>query len=252
MGVAARGAATLFKFFWSMHGGEARRGIAGVRNGEYGMGASWESDVTDVSTYEEPAADDVALMREIASGDSRAFKRLYDRHSSAVYTLALRMLKQVQDAEQLLTDVFFEVWNARARYDETRACPRTYLMRLTRSRAIDRLRRKGAIGIDQQVGATLDPAEGIDVAVEERPGESAEMQEERERIVRALATLDAEQRAAIECAYFDGMSHAQIAQRLNKPLGTIKSYIRLGMGKLRAAFGVGSVDGTGGRVEGVA
>ncbi|HEY4328096.1 MAG TPA: sigma-70 family RNA polymerase sigma factor [Phycisphaerae bacterium] len=177
-------------------------------------------------------ADDIALMGAIARGDSQAFKMFYDRHSSAVYTLALRMLRNPQDAEQLLTDVFFEIWNARDRYDQDRAAPLTYLMRLTRSRGIDRLRRKGPV-----TGISLDPAAGIDVAVSDAAVSPIEADEERGRVSSALGALDPDHRRVIECAYYDGLSHAQIAERLGKPLGTVKSSIRLGLAKLRDLLG---------------
>jgi RNA polymerase sigma-70 factor, ECF subfamily len=177
------------------------------------------------------SADDFALMDAIARGDSVAFKTFYDRHSPAVYTLALRMLKTPQEAEQLLTDVFFEIWSARGRYDAERANPLTYLMRLTRSRAIDRLRRKGPVGMNR--GVSLDPAEGIDVPVDAEPNAAVEADEERRRVVTALDALDQDHRRIIECAYYDGLSHTEIAQRLNKPLGTVKSSIRIGLAKLK-------------------
>jgi RNA polymerase sigma-70 factor (ECF subfamily) len=177
-------------------------------------------------------ADDFALMAAISAGDSVAFKSFYDRHASTVYTLALRMLKKPQDAEQLLTDVFFEIWNARQRYDADRANPLTYLLRLTRSRAIDRLRRKPAPG-----GISLDPAEGIDVPVDSAPAARIEADEDRRRITAALSALDTDHRKILECAYYEGLSHAQIAQQLNKPLGTVKSSIRLGLAHLRSLLG---------------
>ncbi len=173
--------------------------------------------------------DDYALMRAIAGGDSAALKVLFERHGPVVHALCLRMLKDRGDAEQLLTDVFFEVWSSRERYDEARGNPLTYLMRLTRSRGIDRLRRKDLLGR----GVSLDPAAGIDVAVEERAGERAEADEERAMIMRALAVLDRDQRAAIECAYYEGLSHTQIAERLKKPLGSVKSALRTGLVRLR-------------------
>ena len=142
------------------------------------------------------------------------------------------MLKSPQDAEQLLTDVFFEIWNSRQRYDADRANPLTYLMRLTRSRAIDRLRRKPAPG-----GISLDPAEGIDVPVASAPAAPAEAEEDRRRVATALSALDVEQRKVLECAYYEGLSHTQIAQRLDKPLGTVKSSIRLGLAHLRSLLG---------------
>ncbi len=85
-------------------------------------------------------------MRAISEGDAAAFRAFYDRHSPTVYALCVRMLKNPGDAEQLLTDVFFEIWSSRDRYDATRSNPLTYLMRMTRSRAIDKLRRKGPVG----------------------------------------------------------------------------------------------------------
>ena len=181
------------------------------------------SAVTGTHVSPDRPLDDIALMRRIASGETASLKEFYDRHSATVYTLALRMMKDAGEAEQLLTDVFFEIWESRARYDEARAAPRTYLMRLARSRAIDRMRRKGPIGTgDRRV--TLDPAAGIDVAGEEAlPGSAVEADEERVRVKRALNALEPEQRRAIECAYFDGLSHTQIAAELNKPLGTVKA-----------------------------
>ncbi len=200
----------------------------------YGMCEHLEQRLPPTTAIMDPPtdpADDYTLMRAIAAGDAEALRTFYDRHSPVVYALALRMLRQPQDAEQLLTDVFFEVWNSRERYDEVRSNPVTYLMRLTRSRAIDRLRRKGPVG--GKGGVSLDPAAGIDVAVNAAPQAAMEADEERVRIGRALAALEPEQRTAVECAYYEGLSHSQIADRLNKPLGTVKSYIRLGLARLR-------------------
>jgi RNA polymerase sigma-70 factor (ECF subfamily) len=175
--------------------------------------------------------DDISLMRAVAAGDSRALKVLYDRHSGIVYTLACRMLRDVHDAEQLLTDVFYEIWNARERYDETRANPLTYLTKLTRSRAIDRMRRRRPLG-SARASVPLDPAAGIDVTVQDGPS-AVEAEDDRAKIRKALSILDPDHRAIIECAYFDGLSHSEIASRLNKPLGTVKSSIRLGLAHLR-------------------
>ncbi len=181
------------------------------------------------------ADDDYGLMRAIGAGDGAALRVFYERHSSAVYTLCVRMLRDVQEAEQLLTDVFFEIWSSRGRYDEERSNPLTYLMRITRSRAIDRLRRKGPPG--SSGGVSLDPAGGIDVAIEDAPGTAAELDENRVMVMKALRVLDVDQRAVIECAYYEGLSHAQIAAKLNKPLGTVKSCMRQGLVRLREVLG---------------
>jgi RNA polymerase sigma-70 factor (ECF subfamily) len=172
--------------------------------------------------------DDYALMRAITAGDAVAFKTFYARHSAVVYTLCVRMIRDSQEAEQLLTDVFFEIWSSRGRYDETRSNPLTYLMRITRSRAIDKLRRKGPVG-----GVSLDPGSGIDVAIEDAPSTLAEADESRVIVIKALRVLDVEQRRVIECSYYEGLSHAQIATKLNKPLGTVKSCMRQGLVRLR-------------------
>jgi RNA polymerase sigma-70 factor (ECF subfamily) len=174
--------------------------------------------------------DDYALMRAISAGDAAAFKAFYSRHTNTVYSLCLRMLRDAQEAEQLLTDVFFEVWSSRGRYDETRSNPVTYLLRITRSRAIDRLRRRAPVGSN---GVSLDPGSGIDVAIEEAPGSFAEVEENRMIVVNALRVLDVEQRRVIECSYYEGLSHSQIAEKLNKPLGTVKSCMRQGLVRLR-------------------
>jgi DNA-directed RNA polymerase specialized sigma24 family protein len=106
--------------------------------------------------------DDYALMRAISAGEAAAFKTFYIRHSATVYTLCLRMLHDPQDAEQLLTGLFFEIWTTRAPYDETRVNPLTHLLRITRSRAIDKLRRKAPLS-----GISLDPSSGTDAAVDD-------------------------------------------------------------------------------------
>jgi len=183
---------------------------------------------TPISMTADAPSDDIALMRAIAEGDRVAFKTFYDRHSSLVHSLALRMLKSPQDAEQLLTDVFFEIWTARGRYDELRSNPLTYLMRLARSRAIDRLRRKGPV-----TGSSLDPATGIDVPIDDAPANPAIAKEDRHRVSAALSAIDPDHRRVIECAYYEGLSHTQISQRLNMPLGTVKSSTRLGLARLR-------------------
>lgn len=192
------------------------------------LGRTW---LPDRSTVADSSPDDVALMQGVASGDAAALRQLYERHAPQVHGVALRMLRDAVEAEQLLIDVFFELWTARARYDQERAQPLTYILRVTRSRALDRLRKRPALG-----GVALDPAAGMDVAVDDSPGEGAQAAEHQELVASALAELDPEQRRAIECAYFEGLSHTQIAERLKKPLGTVKSQIRLGLERLRGTL----------------
>jgi RNA polymerase sigma-70 factor (ECF subfamily) len=167
--------------------------------------------------------DDYALMRRIAARDQAALRTLYDRHAALIYTLMMRIVRNRNDADELLTDVFFEVWAQSARFDETRACPRTYLVMLSRSRAIDRLRSRGRQAATMQI--TESSASPIDSASEDR---------EIAGIVRsALDALDPPQRQMIEYAFYDGLSHSEIAAKTQQPLGTVKTYIRRGLIRLR-------------------
>ena len=172
--------------------------------------------------------DDFPLMRSIAARDQAAFRLFYDRHSDLVYALCLRILRNRADAEELLVDVFWELWERAARYEEARGNPRTYLLTLARSRAIDRLRarRVATADIDHaEPAATTDSSDD--------PVKSAISAESRLAIRQAIDRLDPQQRQAIECAYYEGLSHSEIADKLNKPLGTVKTYIRQGLIHLR-------------------
>lgn len=175
--------------------------------------------------------DDVALMTAIKAQDRSALQQLYDRHSGAVFTLALRMLHDRSEAEQLLVDVFFEVWQRFDRYDAARANPLTYLMRLTRSRAIDRLRSREKLKL-----VPLESGGINDIGSAERPDDGLLMDERRKMVSEALAVLEPSERRVIESAYYDGLSHSQIAEKFQKPLGSVKSTIRLGLVRLREFF----------------
>jgi len=173
--------------------------------------------------------DDLVLMESIAAGDATALRTLYDRRAALVLAVCVRILRDRSAAEELLVDIFHELWERADRYDPKRASPLTYLMTITRSRAIDRLRARpkvAAVALEQSE-SDLPPAEGAS------PVGEAESGERRSIVRRALSRLDPSQRQAIECAYYDGLSHSQIAEKLNKPLGTIKTYIRQGLIRLR-------------------
>jgi RNA polymerase sigma-70 factor (ECF subfamily) len=171
-------------------------------------------------------------VERVASGDADALARLYDGTASLVYGLALRVLRDAGGAEEITADVYMQVWREAARYDAVRGSAVRWLLTLTRSRAIDRLR----AGASQRARhAPLDEAAAVhDTA----PGpEHAATEGERRRLVRAaLARLSAEQREAIELAYFRGMSHSEIAAHLGAPLGTVKTRIRLSVDHLRNAL----------------
>ena len=185
-------------------------------------------------------ARDAALVERMARGDAEAVADLYDRHARVVYSLLLRILQDDAEAEDLAQDVFVQAWQQAARYDTSRGTVPAWLLNMARSRAIDRVRAKrvrpeGApVAIDVLMQSM--PAPG-DVASEVLAGEDAAI------LRRQLAALPLLQRVAIELAYFEGLSHREVAERLGEPLGTVKTRIRMGLLKLRDALAVPSVEG---------
>lgn len=170
------------------------------------------------------------LIRGAASGDQDALGALYDATSRTVYGLLLRILSDASAAEEVLLDVYEQVWRQAAQYSRERGSPLAWLTTIARSRAIDRLRRGRR---EQQ---NTEPLEGI-VATARAPGASAEdavMAGEVRAVVReALGSLTPEQREVIELAYYGGMSHSEIAAARGIPLGTVKTRTRLGLMRLR-------------------
>ncbi|HEY3160011.1 MAG TPA: sigma-70 family RNA polymerase sigma factor [Vicinamibacterales bacterium] len=175
-------------------------------------------------------AEDVESLRLVVSGDQGAAAALYDRHSRALYSLILRIVGDESEAEDVLQEVFVQAFRQAGRYDASRGVVAAWLLMMARSRAIDRLRarRTRVEGRTGEVQVLNDlPDSQPDVA-------SAMLGEEQTRLVRqALEELPLLQRMAIELAYYEGLSHSEIAQRLEQPLGTVKTRIRLGLLKLR-------------------
>ena len=172
-----------------------------------------------------------ALLAEAAAGDQDAFAHFYDATSAAVYGLALRILRDRAEAEEAALDVFLQVWRDAARYDPSRGSALAWVLVLARSRSIDRLRARrpawrAETAFDEE--AFADDAHG--------PGEVSWISQQGAIVRRALRDLPGEQRVALELAYFGGLTHAEIAERLSVPVGTAKTRIRLGMMKLREAL----------------
>jgi RNA polymerase sigma-70 factor (ECF subfamily) len=175
----------------------------------------------------------IALIKRIAGGDQSALATLYDTTNRLVYGLILRVLGDVSAAEEVLLDVYTQVWRQAVNYDTRRGTPLAWLTTIARSRAIDRLRSGWQ---DQQRKESLD-ALGDAPAGAANPEETT-VASERQRFVRAaLQSLTPEQREVIELAYYSGLSHSEIAAKLNQPLGTVKTRTRLGMIKLRETLG---------------
>ncbi|MDW8241161.1 MAG: sigma-70 family RNA polymerase sigma factor [Acidobacteriota bacterium] len=168
-------------------------------------------------------------IRQIAAGDQVALGQLYDGTSRFVYGLALRILGDPGEAEEVTLDVYEQVWRQAGDYSLQRGTPLVWLTMLTRSRAIDRLR---VAKRQRHREESLDEAHYFTSTLAS-PEEDALTVERRQLVQEALRSLNPDQRQAVELAYFHGMSHAEIAQYLGEPLGTVKTRIRSGMMKLR-------------------
>ena len=183
-------------------------------------------DSTEFRTRDQ---DWVALIKSVAGGDQSALTTLYDATSRLVFGLVVRIVSDRETAEEVLLDVFTQVWRQASSYDTNRGAPLAWLMTIARSRAIDRLRSGKH---DQQNKEPLDSIGEVS-ATSANPEETT-VNSERQRLVRAaLNTLSPEQREVIELAYYSGLSHSEIALKLGQPLGTVKTRTRLGMMKLR-------------------
>jgi RNA polymerase sigma-70 factor (ECF subfamily) len=181
--------------------------------------------------------DDQEDLRRLAAGDGDAAARLYDRHARAVYSLALRIVNDEGDAEDVVQEVFAQAWRQAARYDASRGVVAAWLLMMARSRAIDKLRsaraRPDSRGVD-------DPRAIDDMPAVVRDAPSRIIDAENARLAqRALAELPLLQRLVIELAYYEGLTQREIADRLEQPLGTVKSRLRLGLLKLRDALAEG-------------
>jgi RNA polymerase sigma-70 factor (ECF subfamily) len=168
-------------------------------------------------------------MQAIARQDRNALSMLYDRHSPMLLAICRRVLKDAGEAEDVMTDVFFEVWTRADRFDASRGNPLAFLVMLARSRAIDRLRSRASkpkITSDfTDAGALTDPVP--------HPLESMNLKERQAQVREALSGLEPAQREVLECSFYEGLSHSEIAAKLNRPLGTVKTYIRQGLIRLR-------------------
>jgi len=186
------------------------------------------------SDCEEELKAEVALLRRVAQGDRRSFEELYDRFSGALFSVAYRVLNNQEAAEDVLQDVFINIWEKSPLYDPTRGKPITWAVMMTRNKAIDRLRSTQRRNRLQD--ALQSEAETFD-QFDDRSSFDAAISGETNKLVRdAIQTLPKDQREAIELAFFSSLTHVEIAERLNEPLGTIKARIRRGMMKLRDLF----------------
>lgn len=163
------------------------------------------------------------LVARLAAGDAQALAEFYDRYAGLVNGLALRILRDAADAEDVVQEVFLQAWRQADRFDAQRGTPEAWLCTIARTRALDRLRRRAS--------RREDPPEAAPAHAETpRPVEALSVR-------AALAALSDGQRRALELAYFEGLTQTEIAARLDEPLGTIKTRIRTAMMRLREALG---------------
>jgi RNA polymerase sigma-70 factor (ECF subfamily) len=186
----------------------------------------------DVPTPKNSSIPGPDLLARVAKGDQKAFEQLYEQSSALLYALVIRIVGNQDEAVELLQEVYLEAWRKASNYDVARGTPMAWLVTLARSRALDRIRALGSRG--KGVTASLDdtPAAGL-VATNSDALEMRAATERQALVGMALKSLPLVQRQAIELAFYGGLTHMEIAERLQTPLGTIKTRIRLGMEKLR-------------------
>jgi RNA polymerase sigma-70 factor (ECF subfamily) len=171
--------------------------------------------------------DDVKLLKAIAARDEAALAQLYDHYRVILFGLLMRILSNREEAEDVLQEVFLQVWRKAEDFDENRGRPFTWLVTLARSRGIDRLRTLAARDRVAEAGAK-EVVEAISDAATD-----AFKSEQRGLVNKALAQLPDEQKRPLMLAYFDGLTQSEIATRLDAPLGTVKTRMRTGMMNLR-------------------
>jgi RNA polymerase sigma-70 factor (ECF subfamily) len=180
-------------------------------------------------TANREASPDATLVLKVLQRDVGAFEQLYDRHSGAVYGLVLRILLQAGTAEEVVQDVFLQLWRNAAQYDSARGPFVPWLFTLARNRALDTLRLKSERQRRREVQTEELPP------VTSAPEYEKQLDEKRraERVRALMGSLHPQQRKAIELAYFEGLSHIEIAESLKEPLGTVKSWIRNGLLRMK-------------------
>jgi RNA polymerase sigma-70 factor (ECF subfamily) len=175
--------------------------------------------------------DDETLIKLIVRAHADALSELYDRYSRLTFSLALNLIGDYATAEEITLDVFARVWEKAATYRPEQAKVSTWLISITRYRAIDVLRRRGSR--PEQHSVSWAEVSSDAMISTDGPEEATELTIQRQRVRAAIAELPPDQKQVLALAYFNGYTHRQIAETLNQPLGTVKTRIRLAMQKLR-------------------
>jgi RNA polymerase sigma-70 factor, ECF subfamily len=179
---------------------------------------------------------DRELVLAASRGDERAIALLYDRYAGALYAVAYRVTGERADAEEVVLEAFTQAWRVASRFDASRGSVAAWLTMMARSRALDLVRGRSRRGRAEEGARLADP----DLAPamgrwggETDPSGGVDLDERGRRVREALAALSEPQREAVELAYYQGLSHTEIAERLNQPLGTVKTRVRSAMQRLR-------------------
>lgn len=201
------------------------------------VGSLW---ILEVSVSQQPPVPvpDYRLLLRVAEEDERALGELYDRFGAAMYSLAMAVVGNSADAEEVVADAFAQVWRTAGRYDPARGSVGAWLSTITRTRGLDLLRsRKRRLRALERSAATDRDGLALEIsAPSDAPDRQAEHSDDQRLVGRSLADLPEAQRRVIELAYFRGLSQSEIAAELKQPLGTVKTRMRSGMEKLRKAL----------------
>ena len=180
------------------------------------------------------AAEDRDAIARMAARDPRGLEAVYDRYATPVHSIALRIVRDAAEAEDVTQEVFAQAWTQAGRFDASRGAVSAWLMVIARSRALDRVRRRRPARLvdgDEALATIPDPAPSVEIM--------AASAEQVAAARDALAALPTDQRTAVELAYYDGLTQAEIAARTATPLGTVKTRIRTGLQRIRDAMRAG-------------
>lgn len=178
---------------------------------------------------------EVRLLGRVAYGDAAAFEELYERYSPIVYGMALRVLRDPSQAEEVAQEVLVEAWRTAARFDAARGSVRAWLVTMARRRAVDRVR-----SVQAATNRDVRVAVGATVPEYDEVSEVVELRLEAEQVRRCLEALSITQRESIDLVYYRGYSHRELSSLLDIPLGTVKTRLRDGLIRLRDCMGVGA------------
>jgi RNA polymerase sigma-70 factor (ECF subfamily) len=180
-------------------------------------------------------ARDRELLDRVAHGDVAALRAIYDQHASRAITIAFRILRNREEAEDIVQETFLEVWRRAAQFDPGRGGAVAWVVTIARSRAIDRLRARTIAG--RTIASASEDADGLLPPPPPSPALETERRRDERRVAAALGALPPAQRRTIELAYFEGLSQSEIATKTASPLGTVKMRVKLAMAKLAQLLG---------------